>query len=171
MRSKYILIIIIAVLAIAVALLAVLNAGDPDLGQQSQDNATVTVVAGDINKTIGLEYLKTFDKVTFDAVMDTSTTGPEGVSLGGVPLAVVLQDMGISLEGAEQVVFKAADGYTTVVTASEAGDSDNVYLVYEREGQPLGTMRQGGHGPIEVAVRKDEFAQRWCKYLMEIHIE
>jgi len=102
----------------------------------SQDNATVQVSRGGTTKTFDLAYLKTFDKVTFDATLDTSKTGPEVKSFGGVPLVSVLKDLGLSLDGASLVTFKAADGYASVVTALEAGDSENVYLVYERSGNP-----------------------------------
>jgi hypothetical protein len=118
-----------------------------------------------------LEYLKTFEKTEFNANMDTSKTGPEQKSFGGVPMKLVLEDMGLSLTDAKQVVFKAADGYSSAVTAEEAAENENVYLVYERGGQPSGAMKQGGSGPIEIVIRGDEFSQRWCKYLTEIDLE
>ena len=173
MKNKKVWIIAgtIAVLAIAVAVFAILNAWDIGAKQESQDNATVTVVAGDKEETFDLAYLKTFDKSEFSTVVDTSKTDPEERGFGGVPLATVLDDLGFSLDGAEQVVFKAADGYTTVVTALEAADTQNVYLVYERDGKPSGTKQQGGSGPIEIVIAGDQFAQRWCKFLMEIEIQ
>lgn len=171
MKNKIILIAMIAVLAAGVAVFAILNSGGIEAKQASQDNATVTIAAGDLSKTFDLEYLKKLQKVTFNATVDTSSTEPEQKSFGGVPLITVLNDLGISLDGAKQVVFKAADGYVSVVTASEAEDSENVYVVYERDGKLTGTKQQGGTGPIEIVIRKDQFAQRWCKFLMEMDIE
>jgi hypothetical protein len=104
-------------------------------------------------------------------MMDTSETDPTERSFTGVPLAVVAEDLGVSLDGAEQVIFMAADGYTTAVTGDEAADPENVYIVYERDGQPSGTKAQGGTGPMEIVIAKDDFAQRWCKFLMDITIE
>ena len=170
-KRTLILVIIIVALAAGVGLFAVLNAGDIDAKQASQDNAIVTVIEGDVSKTFDLVYLEAFEKVTFSTMMDTSKTGPEEIEFGGVPLAVVLDDLGFSLDNAEQVVFTAADGYASVVSAEEAADSENAYLVYERNGEPSGTKQQGGSGPIEAVIRKDQFSQRWCKFLMEIEIQ
>jgi hypothetical protein len=173
LKNKNALIIsaVIAGLVLTITILVLLNGNSAEDKQASQDNATVTVVAGDVIKTFDLEYLKSLPKEEFSAVEDTSSTGPEQKSFGGVPLAAVLEDLGFSLDGAERVVFRAVDDYVSSVTAEEAADTENVYLVYERGGKPSGIKRQGGSGPIEVVVRKDAFAQRWCKYLMEIDIE
>lgn len=168
-RNIWIVLIAVAVLAAGIAVFAALN-GTADK-QASQDNATVTIVMGDVSKTFDLEYLKSLQKTEFETVQDTSKAGPEIKSFGGVPLITVLEDMGLSLDGAEQVIFKAADNYVSAVTAEEAADPENVYLVYERGGKPSGAKREGGSGPIEIVVRKDLYAQRWCKYLMEIDIE
>lgn len=171
MKNKNVLIILITVAVLTAGIAVFLFTGDTADKQASQDNATVTIVIGDVSKTLDLEYLKSLKKTEFSAVEDTSKTGPEQKWFGGVPLITVLDDLGISLDGAKQVVFKAADGYASAVTAEEAADTENVYLVYERDGKPSGTKRQGGSGPIEIVVRKDAYAQRWCKYLMEIDIE
>lgn len=173
MKSKklWILVIIIAILTAAVAVFAILNAGNIEDKQQSQNNATVTVIADEREETFNLEYLESFGKEEFSTTVDTSETDPQEQIFGGVPLATVLQELGFSLDNKEQVVFTAADGYTTVVTALEAADVQNVYLVYERDNKPLGTKQQGGTGPIEVVIAKDQYAQRWCKFLMEIEIQ
>lgn len=173
MKSKklWLLVGIIAVMAAAVAVFAILNAGNVEEKQASQDNATVTVIADEQEETFNLTYLKSFDKEEFSTTLDTSETDPQEHVFCGVPLATVLQELGFSLDNAEQVVFTAADGYTTVVTAQEAADIQNVYLVYERGGKPLGTKQEGGTGPIEIVIAKDQYGQRWCKFLMEIKIQ
>lgn len=170
-KKLWILVIIIAVLAAAVAVFAILNAGNVEEKQESQDKAIVTVIAGEREEVFDLEYLKTFDKEEFSTTIDTSETDPREHVFGGVPLAIVLQELGFSLDNTEQVVFTAADGYTTVVTAGEAADVQNVYLVYERDNRPLGTKQEGGTGPIEIVIAKDQYAERWCKFLMEIEIQ
>jgi hypothetical protein len=170
-KKLLILIIVIVVLAAGVTVFAVLNAGDTGAKQASQENATVTVKQGDVSKTFDLNYLKKFDKVEFSATQDTSKTGPEKKSFGGVPLITVLKDLGFDIDKAESITLTAADGYASAITADEAKDIDNVYLVYERDGKPDLSKQQGGSGPIEAVVRKDQFSQRWCKFLMEIDIK
>jgi hypothetical protein len=173
MKNKkfLILIAVIAVLAVGVAVFAILNAGDTAEKQAAQENATVTVKQGDVTKTFDLIYLKTFDKTEFSATMDTSKTGPEQKTFGGVPLVTVLKDLGFDLDKAETITLTAADGYASAITAGEVKDSENVYLVYERDGKQTLSKQQGGSGPIETVVRKDQFSQRWCKFLMEIDIK
>ena len=170
-KTVWIIVIVIVVLAAAVAVFALLNAGNVKEKQESQDNATVTVIMGDQEETFDLAYLKSYEKTEFNAIQDTSDTDAVEKSFGGVPLITVLNDLGFDISGSEQVVFAAADGYTSVVTTEVAMDSENVYLVYERDGEPSGTKQEGGSGPIEIIIAKDEFAQRWCKFLMEIEIE
>ncbi len=170
-KNLWIIIAIIVVLAIAVGVFAILNAGDLSEKQQSQDTATVQIISGGETIQFDLAYLKTFEKTVFDANLDKSGQDPVKKSFAGVPLATVLEAKGISLDAAKEVVFKAADGYTSVVSADEARDKENIYLIYERDGKPSGTKQSGGSGPIEMIVRKDQFSQRWCKFLMSIEIQ
>jgi len=171
-NKKTILIIaIIAVLVVAVGLFALLNSGNLQEKQQSQKNAAVKIVQGEKTVEFNLNYLKGLEKTVFNATVDTSKAGPEEKSFTGVALAAVLKDKGISLDGAQEVTFTAADGYASVVTAKEAAEDKNVYLVYERGGKPSGTKAEGGSGPIEVVVAKDPFSQRWCKFLMQIEVK
>ena len=170
-KTLWIIVIVIVVLAAALAVFAILNAGNVAEKQESQENATVTITRGEQSAAFDLDYLKSLDAQVFSVMMDTSETDPTERSFTGVPLAVVAQGLGVSLDGAEQVVFTAADGYTTAVSAEEAADPENVYVVYERDGQPSGTKAEGGSGPIEIVIAKDDFAQRWCKFLMDITIE
>lgn len=158
---------IIGLLAAGVAVFAVLNA------QTLQDSRSETVAITDKDqiKTFDIAYLKGLPKTTFTADLDTNGQDPAEKSFGGVPLIDVLNRMGFDLHGASQIVFKAADGYTTAVSPEEVNDPDNVYVVYERGGLPSGAMTQGGTGPIEIVIRKDAFSQRWCKYLQQINIE
>lgn len=65
----------------------------------------------------------------------------------------------------------AADGYTVALTGDEVRMEDNVYIVYEQAGKDLGIREDGGTGPYRLIIRKDEFAQRWNKYLMEIELQ
>jgi hypothetical protein len=159
---------IIAVLAAAVALLAMLNSQGLSPNGQSE---AVDVTYLDQSETFDIAYLKGFEKTTFTANLDTNGQAAVEKSFGGVPLMTVLEDKGFDISAASRIVFKAADGYSTVVTREEMMDTDNIYVVYERDGKPSGAMAQGGTGPIEIVIKKDAFSQRWCKYLAEINIQ
>ncbi len=158
---------IIILLAAGVALFAMLNSQ----GLQNSRDDVVVVTYKDQTETFDIDYLKGLPKTTFAANLDTNGQDPVEKSFGGVPLIDVLKSVGVDLSGASQIVFKAADGYATAVTPEEASDVDNVYVVYERDGKPSGTLARGGTGPIEIVIKKDAYSQRWCKYLREIDIE
>jgi len=170
-RKTIIIVAIIAVLAIAVAIFAFLNSGNLKEKQQSQQNATVKIVQGDKTVEFDLVYLKGLKKTVFSADLAKNNTSPVKTSFTGVPLITVLKDKGFNLDNVKQVIFTAADGYASVINAQEASDTDNVYLVYERNGKASGTKDQGGSGPIEMVVKNDQFSQRWCKFLMEIELK
>lgn len=158
---------IIALLAAGVAVFALINA------QQLQDSGsgTVTISFNDQKAVFDMDVLQSMPKTTFSASLHTNGQDPVEKSFGGVPLIDVFKSIGVDISGAAQIIFKAADGYTTAVSPEEVNDPDNVYVVYERDGKPSGTMVQGGTGPIEIVIRKDAFSQRWCKYLQQIDIE
>lgn len=170
-KNLWIIIAVIVLLGSAVAVFAILNAGNLQEKQESQDKATVQIITGSETKEFDLAYLKTFEKIEFEANLDKSGEDPVKKSFAGVPLSTVLDAKDISLDNANEVVFKAADGYTSVVSAVEAKDKENIYLVYERGGKPSGSKQTGGSGPIEIVIRKDPFSQRWCKFLMSIEVQ
>lgn len=170
-KKKWIIVVCIVVLVLVVAVFAILNAGNLEDKKESQEKAEVTITRNDEQVAVfTLEKLEKYEKTVFNANLDKS--GEEAVekSFGGVFLNDVLTDLQISLNGDEHVIFVAADGYTTAITATEVLEADNIYLVYERDGEPTGTKASGGSGPIEIVIAKDDFSQRWCKFLMEIQI-
>ena len=68
------------------------------------------------------------------------------------------------------VIVRAIDGYTVALSIEEVLDEENVYLAYAIDGKPLRSKSQGGSGPYQLIVRKDQFSQRWCKFVVEIEI-
>lgn len=167
-KRRWLIAAITAVLMMAVALFAVLNSQGMSQSGRSED---VTISFGDRAEAFDIEYLKGFMITTFTANLDTNGNDPVENSFGGVPLITVFEDKGFDISSAKQIVFKAADGYSSVVLPEEVLDIDNIYVVYERNGKPSGTVAQGGTGPVEIVIKKDTFSQRWCKYLEEIVIE
>ena len=158
---------ILILLAAGVALFALLNSQ----GLHSSPDDAVAVTANDQTAIFNIDDLKALPKTTFSADLNTNGQDPVEKTFGGVPLIDVLNRMGVDINGASQIVFKAADGYTVVTSPEEVKEPGNVYVVYERDGMPSGTMAQGGTGPIEIVIKNDAFSQRWCKYLREIIIE
>ena len=135
------------------------------------ENAEV-ILKGD-----GLEIKLTFDEITqlgekeFTAIFDSSDSDPEEHSYIGIPLINIIEGAGMTLENIEQVIVRAIDGYTVALSPNEVMDEDNVYLAYKLDGKFLKRKEEGGSGPYQIIIRKDEFSQRWCKFVVEIELK
>jgi hypothetical protein len=135
------------------------------------DNEVLTIKSPQKSIELALKEIMAFDKVTFEALVKSSGNEPETTEFGGVLLYDVLVAKGIILSEEQMVVFKALDGYQTNVSALEVKQADNIYIVYERNGERTANRTDGGTGPLEIVVAQDPFSQRWNKYLIEIEIK
>lgn len=170
-KKRNIIVVSIFVLSIGLVILSLIVSKESKDRQASQLYETLMIVTNEEEILFDLDYLKEYEATHFTALIDTNDNDTIEGTFTGVPLIYILNDKRISLEGAEGITFIAADVYMTRVSIDEVMDEDNIYIVYERNGQPSGTMKDGGTGPIEMIIKKDVFSQRWCKYLMEIKIQ
>lgn len=170
MKNKK-LILIIAVLAIATLALAYLNMrGMSD----TADDGTVTFIHNDNTSTLSFDEITALEGHEFKAIEDTSNSGPASRKFKGVLLKDVLNKAGIdddALKGASKVIVKGLDGYVIAMAADEVLQEDSIYLAYEKNGKPLGNMKNGGSGPLQLIAVSDSFSQRWCKYVTEVTVE
>ena len=104
-------------------------------------------------------------------MLKSSGKPPVDTSYTGVELKALLENLEIDTAGKTQVITKAVDGYTVALSLAEVLEDDNVYIVYKRDGKDLGAREEGGSGPYQIVIRKDQFGQRWNKYLMEIELQ
>ncbi len=162
--------ITIGVLIVVVGVFAFMNRELVKDKGYSLENAEVIIREGEMERVLGYEEIKALGESDFSAVLDTSTTDPEEHTYTGVPLKRVIEEAGISLDGKGKVVVRAIDGYTVALRVDEVLDEDNVYLAYGMDGRPLKSKSQGGSGPYQIIVRKDQFSQRWCKFVVEIEV-
>ncbi|MCL2201183.1 MAG: stalk domain-containing protein [Oscillospiraceae bacterium] len=86
----------------------------------------------------------------------------------GVPLAAVFARAGVNTADMRTVTFSSEDGFSAVITISEALDRNNSFIVITQNGNPLGTIETGGRGPFMNVVSLDMFANRSARYLNEI---
>lgn len=160
----------VSVLVIVVALFAYLNSRDAEDRLLSQREARIFIVSAETRETVDFETVLELEEHQFTATLRSSDGGVRDHTYTGVRLRDLLEHHGLDVGGAEQVITRAADGYAVALTRDEVMDDDNVYIVYMIDGQPMASREEGGSGPYQVIIRKDEFAQRWNKYLMEIEI-
>lgn len=162
--------IAIGILIIVVGVFAFMNRELVKDKGYALDNAEVIIKVGDLETVLGYENIKALGEVDFSAILDTSDTDPKEHTYTGVPLKKVIEECGISLNGKSKIVVRAVDGYTVALTVDEVLDEDNIYLAYGIDGKPLKSKSQGGSGPYQLIVRKDQFSQRWCKFIVEIEV-
>lgn len=163
---------VIAVLAAATLILGYLNMRGMD---------TTTGVTGDISfvmdgstSKLSFEELKALDNHEFKAVEDTSSSGPASRKFRGVLLKDALNRASIdedAIKASSKILVKGLDGYITALSPEEVLADKGVYLAFEKNGKPLGNMKNGGSGPVQLVANTDSFSQRWCKYVIEVSLE
>lgn len=168
MKNKA-LIGIIAVLAVAIGILAWVNAKRV----AGLDPATLVVkVQGQEAGSISLEEIIALEGAEeFAKILRSSGKGPVENIYTGLPLAKVLEAVKPGLvTGGVQVSVLAGDGYAVTYTGADVLRPEHIYLVWLKDGKPLGTKASGGYGPLLVIPRRDEYGQFWCKYVIEVDI-
>ncbi len=169
MKNK-ILISVISLLAITTLVLGFLNKQSIDV---SGEEGTIKFIFGENSVELSLEEIVSLNYEEFSAVEDTSRSGPTARKYKGVLLKEVLNKANISNESissSSKIVVKGLDGYVIALHPDEIM-GDIAYLAFEKDGKGLGTMKNGGSGPIQLVVRSDSFSQRWCKYVSEVIVE
>lgn len=171
MKNKK-LIIVIVVLLLIIAVLGYINA--KEMNARTGDEGNVAFVEGDKAITLSYEDIVSLNSKEFRATEDTSTSGPTPRKYKGVLLKDAINLAGFNddtIAGYKKIVVTGLDGYVIALSTEEILGRKNVYLAYEKDGKPLGTMRKGGSGPFQMIATADMFAQRWCKYVIEVRLE
>ena len=102
-------------------------------------------------------------------IVSASFDNDEGV-FRGVPLRALMEDAGIDISDAAQIVIRSEDGFVSVCPAEEVRESDSALLVYAKNGEGLGGQEDGGSGPFRVLMTDDEFGNRSAKYVCALEV-
>lgn len=162
----------IAVLAIFTLILGYLNA--KDLNKSSGETVGISIISDGNTITLNFEEITALNHHEFKAVEDTSGSGPASRKYKGVLLREVLNKASIDNEAitaASKVIVKGLDGYVIALSTDEVMEGKGIYLAFEKNGKPLGNMKNGGSGPFQLIAVTDSFSQRWCKYVFEVSLE
>lgn len=170
-KSKKIAIVTVVVLAVILVITGVLNKKGLEQRKEMLEDAKITLkINGDEIAVATFEDIK-LDGEEFEAVLDTSNTEPHTYSYTGVQIKDLLSKYNIDLNGANAIIFTAVDGYTVAYSIDEVLEEGNVYVAYERDGELLKTRENGGRGPYQTIVTKDQFSNRRCKWLTTIEVQ
>jgi DMSO/TMAO reductase YedYZ molybdopterin-dependent catalytic subunit len=130
-------------------------------------------VKGAVNNpaNITVSELKTFPPVTVQVTLTSSSSPQEnGVfNYTGVPVRSLLEQAD-AFENAASVYVQASDGYGTTLPLQEVMQNEETILAYEKDGEPLEPITEGGEGPVRLVIATDEFAQRWIKSVAVIEV-
>lgn len=171
MKNKK-LIIIIGTLVIFTITMGYINMKSIDVN--SSEEGTITFVYGDSTVQLRFDEIIALNSKEFNATEDTSKSGPTSRKYKGVLLKDVLNKASIKDEviaGYSKILVKGLDGYIIALPVDEVLSGSNVFLAFEKDNKPLGTMKKGGSGPFQLVARSDTFSQRWCKYVFEVSLE
>jgi len=162
-KEAKIIALVLIILIPAVIVLAIMNRGNITERIALQESGTFLVSAFDYTHVVSLDDLLNL------GVMNISAH-PRGVerNFTAVPVMTILEHLSIDPTEGRALIFTSLDGFATSITINEAMDKTNAFVVFEENGEPLGTRAEGGLGPFMIVMALDSFPNRWARYLMEI---
>ena len=169
--SKKTIFVLIAILIVIVGIFAYLNSGYIKDKKEMHINAEIIVKEGDKEILLTFNEIKKLGEEEFKANLKSSGNPAEEHSYTGVPLKNVIKKANTDVEDKAQVIVRAVDGFTSAYNMSEVLEDNNMYLAYMMDDELLKGQEDGGDGPYQIIVRKDQFSQRWAKYVLEIELQ
>jgi len=158
-------------LVLIIIVFAWLNRGSILAKKAVQDSESFSINAGGQSYTVAMDSISALNPQEIDGNYTPSGKTASVRQYMGVPLKSIFDSLHIDYSNAGSVSFTAVDGYASAISAAEALDEGNCFIVFEENGKPLGTEANGGSGPFMMILAKDQYSQRWCKFLMEITLK
>jgi len=88
-----------------------------------------------------------------------------------VKLVDILDSLNIDYKDTNKAIVKAEDAYISAVSIDDINIDGNVYIAYKMNGKYFKSRKDGGEGPFQLIIRKDDFSQRWVKYVIEVELQ
>lgn len=160
--------LICLVLLVAIVAFAMLNSSRAKEKSQLSLVGEIAILQGGVETArITPQLIQEFEAETFTATQKSSGKKAVDRTFTGLPLIKLLAAKDLPPQGSETILLRSVDGYSVTLSTPEVADSDNVWLVWEADGELLDSSA----GPYMVVIRKDPFSQRWSKMLCEIEID
>ena len=165
LTNKTIAIIIIGLIVI-VGIFLYLNSFEERL-----DEGEIRIKAGDdILGIVTLDDVKQLPVVKKKLAIN-STLGITKHEFTCTPLSEVFNKIDPDIvDQYEKVVTIGVDNYISSVKMNEVLEKNNVFLVYEDNGEPL-KSKIGEEGTMRVIILNDIFGQRFTNFLVEMRLE
>ncbi|MBA5942116.1 MAG: molybdopterin-dependent oxidoreductase [Methanophagales archaeon] len=172
--KKRTIIAILGVLVVIIGITAYLNLEGLAEKQELAEEARFMVTFGDGERNITFEMadIRELGEIEFTAILRGGGRPGREYTFTGVPLRNLLAEIDdVNLADVDMFVVRSVDGFTVAFTYAEIMAEDNVYIVYKRNGEPLGIRAERGTGPYRIVVRQDPFAMRWARYAVELELK
>lgn len=163
----------LVIMAAIVGVLAYINA-PRDVPAADQSGEMLRVVQGESTlKAYTMAQLQALPALSAEKEIVSGSHANDAGVFTGVALHALLKDAAgeDALADVKKIYVYAQDGYMTSYKMSEIANNDNFLLVYSKDGNSLGSMADGGTGPVRLLVVSDEFGTRSTKYTYKIEIK
>lgn len=142
------------------------------LSFSTKEDISIKIIQGENQQIVERDFIYNHpDSVSFPAVVRSSGKKPVETEYKGVEISKFFSSFNIDISNNEKITFNATDGYRIILSIEEIKEPNNVYLTFERDGEPLKSKKQGGNGPFQLVIRQDPFSQRWIKHVYEIILD
>ncbi|MEJ2126844.1 MAG: molybdopterin-dependent oxidoreductase [Candidatus Bathyarchaeota archaeon] len=131
-------------------------------------------IRGKVNNPLNLTLseIEALPSSSIQATLDSAThVEDEGnFTYTGVTVASLLGLAKVS-EDASEVFIQSIDSYaTTLKFEDEIQSNQRIMLVYQKDGEPLIPLSEGGTGPLCLIIGTDEYATRWVKAVVLLEV-
>ncbi len=165
-KGVIIVIAVLLILAAATLVLALLNRPE-----NLPERGSVAIVSGEERRELTLAEIKALPYIEAEKeIISSSFEDDEGL-FRGVALRALLESAGVDMSAVKQVIVRSEDGFVAVYPAEEVTEGDDIILAYSKNGEGLGSLADGGTGPLRIIVFSDEFGTRCAKYVSGIEVK
>lgn len=85
----------------------------------------------------------------------------------GIPMSVILEDMGIQLSDSVEISVVCADQYEIQLAYDEILADNNIWLITQENSEKLAET----DGPFMLVINNDEFSTRWAKNVVQVKVK
>ena len=162
-NKKSIFIIIVFILTVALIVINRNSTQDQiDMANKMQLSFTVS----------GEEKVYYYDEnhkeyTAFDTQMKRKNGDVFDKNYSGIPLPVILEEMGVKITDSLDLSVVCADQYEIQLAADEILADNNIWLITKESEEKLAEI----DGPFMLVVNNDEFSTRWAKNVVQVKIK
>ena len=161
--KKSIFIIITFVLAVAMIII------NRNSTQAQIDMADKMQLSFTVNGETSVYYYDENHKqyTSFDTQMKRKNGDVFDKNYSGIPMAVILEEMGVEITDDLEISLVCADQYEIQLTASEILAENNIWLITKENNEKLAET----DGPFMLVINNDEFSTRWAKSVVRVKVK